>query len=211
MMLCVETNFLLELAYLQEEHLACEQLLAMAELGSTRLTIPAFCLVEAREGLRQRKRQRREFFEKLQGQLRELGRLAPHKAIPAQSEPLRNALLYSSDQEMQRLESTVARLSRLVTPAPVTSASASDASRYEADYDLAPFDALVLAVIRAELLASAVEPKCFVTKNGQDFDVPGLHAELATFNCKLLLCFQDALGWTSYTLRQGDTTNHTSG
>jgi predicted nucleic acid-binding protein len=46
MMLCVETNFLLELAYLQDEHEACEHLLDLVERGQIRFAIPAFCIVE---------------------------------------------------------------------------------------------------------------------------------------------------------------------
>ena len=43
----VETNFLLEIAYRQEEHVACESLLAAAEEGRLELRVPAVCLTEA--------------------------------------------------------------------------------------------------------------------------------------------------------------------
>jgi hypothetical protein len=148
--------------------------------------------------LRQRKRQRRRFLEELQSQLRELGRLAPHRTVPDQGEPLRNALLYSSDEEIQRLESTVGRACGVTVPISIAPAAVIDAGRLETQHDLAPFDAMVFAAIRAELVANASEPKCFVTKNSRDFDVPALHADLASLNCKLLFRFTDALGWIQH-------------
>jgi hypothetical protein len=43
-----ETNFVLELALLQEQSASCEQLLAMAEQGTITLAVPAFCIVGER-------------------------------------------------------------------------------------------------------------------------------------------------------------------
>ncbi|HEX8213826.1 MAG TPA: hypothetical protein VF584_26905 [Longimicrobium sp.] len=48
MIVYAESNFLLELAYLQEEHESCEEILALAESGRIRLLLPAFAVVEAR-------------------------------------------------------------------------------------------------------------------------------------------------------------------
>lgn len=74
MIVYVETNFLLELAYLQEEHAQCETLLDLAAQGSLTLLAPAFCGIEARMSLAQRCRSRALFREGLAQYLRELGR-----------------------------------------------------------------------------------------------------------------------------------------
>jgi len=43
----VETNFLLELALLQEQYQSCDEILALCQNGSISLMLPAFCVPEA--------------------------------------------------------------------------------------------------------------------------------------------------------------------
>jgi hypothetical protein len=99
---------------------------------------------------------------------------------------------------MQRLESTIGRVCALTLPISITPSAVSEAGRLETLHDLAPFDSLVFATVRAELAANPAESSCLVTKNDRDFDVPGLHADLASLNCKLLFRFRDALGWIQH-------------
>jgi hypothetical protein len=40
----VETNFVLELAFVQEQHESCEQIIGLCEAGRTTLVLPAFCM-----------------------------------------------------------------------------------------------------------------------------------------------------------------------
>ena len=47
----VETNFVLELVFEQEQQASCEQILALCESGRSRLIIPAYCLAEPHEKL----------------------------------------------------------------------------------------------------------------------------------------------------------------
>ena len=61
MIVYAEANFLLELAYLQEEHESCEEILALAESGRIRLLLPAFAVVEARMSVLRQARRRVEF------------------------------------------------------------------------------------------------------------------------------------------------------
>ncbi|HEX8451174.1 MAG TPA: hypothetical protein VF647_03700 [Longimicrobium sp.] len=61
MIVYAESNFLLELAYLQEEHESCEEILALAESGRIRLLLPAFAVVEARMSVLRQARRRVEF------------------------------------------------------------------------------------------------------------------------------------------------------
>lgn len=50
----VESNFVLELALLQEQHVACEEILLLCERGTLRLVMPAYCLMEPYETLGRR-------------------------------------------------------------------------------------------------------------------------------------------------------------
>jgi hypothetical protein len=48
----VESNFVLELALLQEQHASCEDILRLCEAGKAQLIIPAYSLAEPHETLR---------------------------------------------------------------------------------------------------------------------------------------------------------------
>jgi hypothetical protein len=56
----VESNFVLELALLQEQHVSCEDILRLCEPSNAQLIIPAYSLVEPYETLIRRHRQRKQ-------------------------------------------------------------------------------------------------------------------------------------------------------
>ena len=47
----VETNFILELAFVQDEHESCDRILALCEAQRATLVLPTFCLAESYETL----------------------------------------------------------------------------------------------------------------------------------------------------------------
>ena len=49
MIVYVESNFVLELAFLQEEHEGCLELLSLSESGDICLVLPAFSIVGYRQ------------------------------------------------------------------------------------------------------------------------------------------------------------------
>jgi hypothetical protein len=101
MIVYVETNFVLELAYLQEEHPQCEAILDLASRGAITLLMPAFCGIEARMSQTQWNRSRAQFREGLARQLRELGRSQPYSSLQANTAALTRALFESGEQERQ--------------------------------------------------------------------------------------------------------------
>ena len=56
----VETNFVLEITFEQEQCASCEQILQLCEAGQAKLTIPAYSLAEPHEKLSRQARSRRE-------------------------------------------------------------------------------------------------------------------------------------------------------
>jgi predicted nucleic acid-binding protein len=70
----VESNFVLELALLQEQHTSCEELMRLCEEGRIQLVIPAYSLAEPYETLTRRHRQRKRMKAELDDQLRQLAR-----------------------------------------------------------------------------------------------------------------------------------------
>jgi hypothetical protein len=48
----VETNFVLELAFVQEQVESCGAILGLCEAGRATLVLPAFCIAESYEALK---------------------------------------------------------------------------------------------------------------------------------------------------------------
>jgi len=64
-----ETNFVLELTLVQEQHAGCEEILALGEAGRVRLVIPSYSLVEPYETLRRRHKERTQLRINLEREL----------------------------------------------------------------------------------------------------------------------------------------------
>lgn len=74
----VETNFVLELAFEQEQCASCEQILQSCEAGQAKLIIPAYSLAEPHEKLSRQAKSRRDLQQLLDAELRQLSRTASY-------------------------------------------------------------------------------------------------------------------------------------
>jgi len=74
----VETNFVLELAFQQEQFVSCEQILQLGEAGGIKLVIPAYSLAEPHEKLIRQANSRKELQRKLRDELQQLSRTASY-------------------------------------------------------------------------------------------------------------------------------------
>ncbi|MCY7322188.1 MAG: PIN domain-containing protein, partial [Phormidesmis sp. CAN_BIN36] len=63
----VETNFVLELAFQQEQCASCDQILDLCNAGLAKLIIPAYGLAEPHEKLNRQAKGRREIQQLLDG------------------------------------------------------------------------------------------------------------------------------------------------
>src|SRR5262245_47572353 len=87
-----ETNFLLELAYLQESYESCAELLDLAKSGTVSLVLPAFTLIEARLTWDRRNSELNALQNQLQPLIRQLARSEPFRTLPESSRELISAL-----------------------------------------------------------------------------------------------------------------------
>jgi predicted nucleic acid-binding protein len=202
MIVYVESNFLLELAYLQETNASCEALLQLAETGRIGLVLPAFCVTESRMARRARTAQRGTFNQSLQPMLRELARSEPFAQIAEESKTLVSALIESGEADAKRLDIITARVHALNAIEPVTQSVVDSAVRYERDFSLSPQDAVVLAAV-IEHAAQHGGTKCFLNRNSKDFANPDVYDALEGFDCKLLVHFSDGLGYVQSVLNRG--------
>jgi predicted nucleic acid-binding protein len=191
----IESNFILELAYLQEEHEACESILKLAEKRQIGLAVPAFCLTEPLESWVRRERERRGFRNQFSRQMRELTRSQPFDHLDVQSQEIERALLLSSEQEKQNLDSLLVRIARVARIIPVDLSTIEAAIRAQDDRDLSPQDAVVYASLIMDLERPSPLESCFLTKNSRDFSTPAILADLLGKKCRALFRFTHALGY----------------
>lgn len=189
----VESNFLLELAALQEQHESCSRLLEMAEASEVTLVVPAFSILEPYQVLFRRRRDRRELGRRLLDEQTQLGRSATlHDQMPA-FDVVREALTRSAEDEYERMKVIRERLQSTSTIIPLDAAVLFRASALGAQFAFGPEDSVVLASVLSQLERTPGSESLFVTRNFADFGTPALQQELATLGCALLFDYGAAV------------------
>ena len=147
MIVYVESNFVLELAFLQEEHESCEELLSLSESGDILLVLPAFSIGEPYEAWVRRSKQRQELHERLSATIRELSRSRPYQESSQEFQELTNLLLNSVEEEKNRLDETLERILQTVKVIPIDLNTIREAIKFQESRDLEPQDSIVYASI----------------------------------------------------------------
>ena len=195
MIVYVESNFVLELALLQEEHESCQEILSLAESQDIHLVLPAFSIGEPYETWVRRSRQRRELWNQLGKTIRELSRSRPYRESSHEFQELTNILLRSGEEEKSRLDETLERLLRTAEVIPIGLNTIRAATILQKTRNLSPQDAIVYASILDHMASASEQIRCFVTRNSRDFRNLDIENELAAHACQLLTRFADGLGY----------------
>lgn len=191
MIVYVETNFVLELAYLRPTSENCQRLLDLAGDGKISLVVPAFALIEARLAWQRKVKQRNRLHSEVRTELGELSRSRPHTDIATQSQAFVAALIDTAEQDRSRLESAVEDLLQQATVLPTEPAVVTQARTAEILWDLSPQDSVIFMTV-LDHAGRNHGPKLFVTQNANDFRVPQIEEELTRHGCKLLFAFDAA-------------------
>lgn len=200
MIVYVETNFLLELAYLQERCESCREILELARSGAITLALPAVSAAEARATWHRRAADRRDFHTNLQKHIREISRSEPFRGLVEQSRDVVAALIAGGEESRIRLESVIEIFTAEASVIPLTGDVVAIARWHELAYSLTPQDAVVLASVRAHAESHA-GPKVFISQDAKGFAHPTVYGELAAVHCKMLVNFDDALGYIKQALK----------
>lgn len=195
MIVYIESNFVLELAFLQEQHESCDAVLSLAESGELELVVPAFSLGEPYEAWTRRAKQRTELRQRLTQELRELSRSQPYGEIIRESSEITTLLEKSIEEEKHRLD---AALGRILGSAEVISIGAETirvAVEAQNELGLSPQDSIVYASVLGHLQTSPPSAKCFLNKNSKDFHVSDIEEQLSRHNCRLIPSFEDGLNY----------------
>ena len=195
MIVYVESNFVLELAFLQEEHKSCEELLSLSESGDIHLVLPAFSIGEPYETWVRRSKQRQGLREQLSTTIGELSRSRRYQESSQEFQDLTNLLLSSVEQEKFRLDEILEKILQTVNVIHINLSIIREAIIFQKNLDLKPQDSIVYASIIEHLDTASGEHSCFITRDKDFFANSDIENELKNYNCKLLTKFTDGLGY----------------
>ena len=196
MIVYVESNFVLELAFLREEHESCSSFLCLSKSGTIRLVLPAFSIGEPYEALVRRAKQRRELHRQLSDTIHELSRSSPYRESAHEFQDLTDLLIRSGEEEKNRLDETLERILQTVEVIPIDLSTIRASITLQKSRNLSPQDALIYASILDHLKKEESDSfGCFITKNSKDFATLDIKNDLEKYNCKLLTKFADGLGY----------------
>ena len=195
MIVYVESNFVLELALLQEEHQSCDSIISLAESRTIDLAIPAFSLLEPYEVWRRRTWERTELHKRL---IQEIGQLARTETYAKTVEELgdpASILVRSGNEDKRRLDLTLRRILDCAVVIPLQGETLRDAIQFQGSLDLTPQDSVVYASVIAHLSDDSPGTKCFLNRDSKDFSIPDISEELGRYDCRLITRFSDGLSY----------------
>ncbi len=185
----VETNFVLELALLQEQHESCERILELCESGQVQLVIPAYALAEPNETLIRRDHKRKRLWRELNEEFTQLRRSTTYSALAETFTSVLGLLALTGDQHRQRFAEVRERLLHIAEVIPLDHDIIFSAAAYESQFER-PQDALIFASVLQHASSNSVAA-CFLTRDKGDFKKPNLVNTLAHHRCKIMFSFSD--------------------
>ncbi|MBW4507148.1 MAG: DUF4935 domain-containing protein [Scytonematopsis contorta HA4267-MV1] len=198
----VETNFVLELVFQQEQSESCEQILQLCEAGDVKIIIPAYSLAEPHEKLNRQAKSRKELQQLLNNELGQLTRSKSYTTRINSIKDIASLLIKSNEEETQRFIEYRIRLLECVEIIALTADILREAARCEDPYDLKPQDALVYASVITHLRQNRPPIACFLNRNTRDFGSPNIVDELNNLNCRMIPRFDSGYAFIQSQLRQ---------
>ncbi len=199
MILLVETNFILELAFLQEGHEHCESMIELARerTDDLELAIPAFSIGEAYHRQIGQENDRRALQERIIAELDKLSRTRPYAERSRELRDVTGFLEETGREDRRRLESVLERLLPVATVIPLSGPVVNEAFDLQHSRGLSPPDALVYSSVLSYLRSSTTPRRassCLVTRD-RDFTDANIESDLEALGCKILFKFEDGLGY----------------
>ena len=201
MIVYVETNFVLEIAFLQGEYQSCESIMTLAELDLIGLVVPAFSIAESYETLIRREHRRRSAQETLIREIRELSRAEPNALIRELWDPVSEKLRESVSEEKTRLDATLDRILRCATSIGTEAQTVQGAVEFQFEHFLSVQDSIIYASVLGHMASAIPQPSCFLNRNSRDFATADIRAQLEIYNCRLISSFDDGLNFIQNALR----------
>ncbi len=182
----VETNFVLELAFEQEQSESCEKILQFSESKQVKLILPAYSLAEPHEKLNRQATNRQKLQDSLNVELRQLSRSKTYISRIESIRDLERIIVESNEAEWQRFISYRERLLNCAEFIALDINALKLAVSSETLYDLKSQDAVIFASVISHLQKNKPNQACFLNKNIKDFDSPDIVNKLNKLNCRMI-------------------------
>lgn len=182
----VESNFVLELALVQEQFESCEGILRLCEARDVRLVAPAYSLAEPYETLTRRQKQRKRMKEEFDRELEQIARSATHKDRLRGFRDLTALLINVADEAAKQLEGVRSRIINAACVIPLDASVLASATQDQQTHDFSAQDALVYSSVVSHLKRDRATQNFFLNKNSKDFDDQSIVDELRNHDCRLL-------------------------
>lgn len=200
MIVYVESNFILEMAFAQEESESCESIIALAESGTIQLIIPAICISEPYEVIIRRSKSRLELNRQLGAELRQLSRSQPYSQIVERSRDIVSLLATSVEEEKQRLDATLSQILECSEVLPIDGTTLRSAIEFQGTLNLSPQDSLVYAAVINHLDTAPTDDKCFLNRDSKDFLIQDIDSQLTSLGCRMIPQFVQGLEYIQRSL-----------
>ena len=184
----VESNFVLELALLQEQWKNCHSVLKLCAADRVHLVIPGYCLAEPYNALVGRQKRRRKVREDVESELKQIARTEIYQDRLEGFRELTNFLIKSAEDEDNRL---LVECMGLLRSAEVISLDASvlaASTEFRQQHGFSPQDAIVYASVLSHLQIRRVPVSCFLNRD-KDFGDEDVVEELRSYGCELVQDF----------------------
>jgi hypothetical protein len=193
MIVLVESNFVLELAFRQEEVAQTERLMELAAQRRIELVIPGCALFEPFETLIRRRQERRDTLRDFRREVLQLSRSQHFPAISETSEAVAATFAKSVETEAAGVDSAISRILDCADVIPLTKEVMRHSIRIREQFEFEPQDAVVFASVDLYLSERAKAESVFANRDSGDFAVPDVEERLGALNCKLLSTFAKAV------------------
>ncbi|MGH2496946.1 MAG: PIN domain-containing protein [Ktedonobacteraceae bacterium] len=205
MIVYVETNFILELAFEQEQHQAANEILKLAEHNKVEFALPGFSISESLSKVTRQIRKREELHKSLIPTLQDIGRSAPYQQFAASLEPVLQLLQNTIRDEPDRLLSVLERILKVGRLLELDISNFNLALAYKDQLSTSIEDSIVYGTIIADLRRRPYEgTKLFLSRDAEAFSYQRIKTELASYSCKYIKEFKDGLGYIESELRKAE-------
>ena len=183
MNVCVKANFILELAFRQEQHSSCDQILLLCEENIVSLILPVYSVVEPYETLYRRQKNRVKIKHELDTKLAQIARSEFFASESGDLRRLSELLTHSVDEDVRNFEHVQSRLLNSVELIPLDAKVVENATRCREDHEFSKQDAIVFSSVLVHLESAHNQRSLFLNRNFRDFGEVDLLAQLFKFNC----------------------------
>jgi|SRR5580765_1946843 len=191
----VETNFLQELTFLQEQSGACEDILKLCEDGEAKLVIPAFSLAEPLGKLHRQKNTRLEIQKSINTEIQQLSRTVGYESQIQNIKNLDLLFAQSIEEERKRFEKYRNKIVNIGNIISLDVSIFQASEKIESELKLSMQDAIVYASVLMNLQTEQPPISCFLNRNSKDFDIPEIRTQLEDLHCTMIPRFDDGVGF----------------